>query len=344
MYQCPYALHNHNLTSGYSYLNLNEDIFSRALTEALADRIFIVNNEGVIEDFKINTDYHTDDNADYKGKRLSEIFPDDPGFSESALPLIRKAINEKRNEVFRFISPQPLKLQFNEVRYAYLDDARILVLHKNMEPLVSISGQLFKNQALLKALIENNDDAIFALDSDYRYILFNEMHKRNMKVKYGHDIEMGKSILDYIKINEDLGIGKQVFGTAFAGESHTFESDFGDEGLFRGHVLMHVFPLRNDIGKILGVAVFAKDRTLQKQVQTQKDHYLSTMERMVSDLSHKLRKPVATILGLVQLIDEEKNITDLHKIMEYLKESTAEMDECIKQMTTFIESSRNDYK
>lgn len=332
------------MASGYSYLNLNEDIFSRALTEALADRIFIINNDGVIEDYKINTDDHTDGNIDYKGKKLFEVFPEDPGFSESALPLIRKAISERKTEVFRFISPQPLKLEFNEVRYAYLDDNRILVLHKNMEPLVTISGQLFKNQVLLKALIENNDDTIFALDSDYRYILFNEAHKRNMKVKYGHDIEMGKSILQYIKVNEDLGIGKQVFGMVFKGETHTFESDFGDQGLFRGHMLMQVFPLRNDIGKIFGIAVFAKDRTLQKQVQSQKDHYMSTMERMVSDLSHKLRKPVATILGLVQLIDEEKNITDLHKIMEYLRESTAEMDDCIKQMTSFIESSRNTYK
>ena len=284
------------------------------------------------------------DKTDYRGRKLSEVFPQDPGFSESALPLIRQAINEKKTEVFRFISPQPLKQQFNEVRYTYLDDELMLVLHKNIEPLVSISGQLFKNQVLLKALIENNDDTIFALDSDYRYILFNEAHKRNMRVKYGHDIEMGKSILEYVKVDEDLGIGRQIFGMAFKGETSTFESDFGDEGLFRGHMLMHVFPLRNDIGKIFGVAVFAKDRTLQKQVQSQKDHYLDTMERMVSDLSHKLRKPVATILGLVQLTDEEKNIGDLKKIMDYLHESTAELDDCIKQMTSFIESRRNNYE
>ncbi len=332
------------MTSGYSYLNLTEDLFSRALTDALEDRIFIINNQGVILDFKINTDYHLDEHTDYIGKKLWETFPEDPCFSESALPLIRQAIDKKKTEVFRFISPQPQKLQFNEVRYSYLDDERILVLHKNIEPLVSISSQLFKNQVLLKALIENNDDTIFALDSEYRYILFNETHKRNMKIKYGRDIEMGKSILEYVKIDEDLGMGKQMFGMALKGESYTFESDFGDEGLFRGHMLMHVFPLKNEIGKIFGFAVFAKDRTLQKQVQLQKDHYLSMMEQMVNDLSHKLRKPVATIMGLVQLIDEEKDAADLKKIMDYLRESTAEMDDCIKQMTSFIENTKNTYK
>ncbi len=50
------------------------------------------------------------------------------------------------------------------------------------------------------------------------------------------------------------------------------------------------------------------------------------------------------MLGLVQLIDEEKNLADLKKILAYLRESTAEMDECIKQMTSFIEGSRNNYK
>lgn len=333
------------MSNEYSYQNLTEDIYSRALTHALADRIFIVDNEGKILDYKINRENaeHTGDG--YIGRTLAEFFPGDPGVAANVMPLIRNAINERKTEVFRFISPQPDKIQFNEIRFAYLDDARILVLHKNIEPLVSISVQLFKNQVLLKALIENNDDTIFALDNELRYILFNEVHKQNMKKKYGKDIELGKTIMEYVAhVDEDLNLGKNMFLKALKGETITFESDFGDKGLFRGNMMMHLFPLKNEIGKIFGMAVFAKDLTLQKQIQAQKDHYLSAMEQMVSDLSHKLRKPVATMLGLVQLIDEEKNLADLKKILSYLRESTAEMDECIKQMTSFIEGSRNNYK
>jgi hypothetical protein len=333
------------LSNEYSYLNLTEDIYSRALTHALADRIFIVDNEGLILDYKINRENTDHTGESYIGKTLAEFFPEDPGMAKNILPLIRKAINERKTEVFRFISPQPQKIQFNEIRFAYLDEDRILVLHKNIEPLVSISGQLFKNQVLLRALIENNDDTIFALDADMNYILFNEVHKTNMLKKYGKEIELGKTIMEYVQnVDADMNMGKNTFLRALRGETLAFESDFGDKGLFRGNMMMHVFPLKNEIGKIFGLAVFAKDLALQKQVQAQKDLYLNTMEKMVSDLSHKLRKPVATMLGLVQLIDEEKNLTDLKKILTYLRESTAEMDECIKQMTSFIEGSRNNYK
>jgi hypothetical protein len=332
------------LSQENSYQNLTEDIYSRALTHALADRIFIIDHNGVILDFKINTE-NSDHTGGYKGRNLFELFHDDPGVSKSALPLIRKAISERQTEVFRFVSPLPQKVQFNEIRFAFLDENRILVLHKNIEPLVSISAQLFKNQVLLRALIENNDDTIFALDHEMRYILFNHVHKNAMMKKYGKEIELGRSIVEYVQgVDEDMEKGRQMFEHALKGETLTFEADFGDKGMFRGNMMMNVFPLKNEINKIFGFAVFAKDLALQKKIQEQRDHYVSTMEKMVSDLSHKLRKPVATMLGLIQLIDDEKNEADLKKILAYLRESTAEMDDCIKQMTSFIEGRRDTYK
>ena len=49
--------------------------------------------------------------------------------------------------------------------------------------------------------------------------------------------------------------------------------------------------------------------------------------------AHEIRKPVATILGLVQLIDEDVLKTaDDRQVLTHLKASAAELDEVIKRI------------
>lgn len=196
---------------------------------------------------------------------------------------------------------------------------------------------MYTYRDLLSSIINHNDDMVFALDANKRYVLFNEAHKTSMKRRYGVDIVEGASMLEYIDNVEDLGVGNDIFARVSAGDVVTFESEFGNKSLFRGHTSLRVFPLRGDNAEIFGIAVFAKNITHEMTLQKQNYHYMNIMEHIASDLSHKLRKPVATILGLIQLIDSEKEICDLRQIFDYLKESTDELDQCIKQMTRLIE-------
>jgi signal transduction histidine kinase len=182
---------------------------------------------------------------------------------------------------------------------------------------------------------------IFALDLDKRYLLFNEAHSQSMKKRYGIDIQKGVSILEYVDAESDIGVGDELFDRIIAGEKITFEAEFGNDSLFRGHTELHAFPLKNDNGDTFGVAVFAHDISTKMKLLLQNYHYSRLMENIVSDLSHKLRKPVATILGLTQLLDTEKENKELAEILKYIKVSTEELDKHLRQMTVLLEKKPN---
>lgn len=55
------------------------------------------------------------------------------------------------------------------------------------------------SQSLLRSMMESPDHLlIWALDRDYKYLFFNNSHKKKMKQFWGADIELGKSVLSYI--------------------------------------------------------------------------------------------------------------------------------------------------
>jgi PAS domain S-box-containing protein len=319
----------------YSYLKMTEEAYTRALVDALSGDICLVDGKGVF--LGAVADFNNEMCAPRYVKSIKDLYPDDPELVKSFLENIKITLETKNTHVYQYEVKTPLKTRHNEAQFSYLGDDKVLIVNRNITPIMELSSRVYANQAILKAIIENNNDMIFALDLEMRYILFNPAHKRSMKTRYGVDIKIGMPMTRYVRVNEDIGLGMSVFQRVIKGERVIFESDFGTEGMFRGHTQLHVFPLLDESKKIFGIAVFAKDVTAQHELQQQKENYIKMMEYLVSDLSHKLRKPVATILGLVQLVDEEKNIKDLQKILSYLHESTAELDECIRQMTQFLE-------
>ena len=58
---------------------------------------------------------------------------------------------------------------------------------------------------------------------------------------------------------------------------------------------------------------------------------------MLFMISHKVRQPIANILGFSNLMDSKKNFQeDLDKIVEYMKQSALSLDTFTKELTTFI--------
>ncbi len=195
----------------------------------------------------------------------------------------------------------------------------------------------FDNGDIVRSIINSNDQMIFALDLEKRYLFFNNAHSRSMKKRYNADIMEGVSMLHYVDSETDMGVGNDIFDRVARGEVVTFIAEFGQDSLFRGHTELHVFPLKNDSGDIFGITVFAHDINAQMQLQLQNEQYLQLMGHIVSDLSHKLRKPVATIMGLVNLLDTDEEDSELAQILKYIKESTDELDRHIRQMTALLE-------
>ncbi|WP_157802002.1 hypothetical protein [Flavobacterium sp. 1] len=59
-------------------------------------------------------------------------------------------------------------------------------------------------------------------------------------------------------------------------------------------------------------------------------------------ISHKVRLPIANIIGLSDALDESiNNPTELKKIVDYMKESAIDLEEFTQELNHFIQNSKD---
>jgi len=67
--------------------------------------------------------------------------------------------------------------------------------------------------------------------------------------------------------------------------------------------------------------------------------YVQGLEEMMFMTHHKVRQPVANILGMVMLMDEYANSPEeLKKIAGYMKQSALHLDAFTRELTAFVSS------
>ena len=100
-------------------------------------------------------------------------------------------------------------------------------------------------------------------------------------------------------------------------------------------------PIINDEGVITGVNCIARDISEQKKQLLHIQNQNEMLREIAWIQSHKVRSPVANILGLVNLVDDcDKE--ELIYILENLKEASKNLDNIIREVvdkTNFIESN-----
>ncbi len=121
---------------------------------------------------------------------------------------------------------------------------------------------------LLNGILESSKESvIFALDSNYCYLTFNENHRQTMKNIWDVDIQVGDNMLDFIKYQEDRSKAKANFDRALNGESFAVVEKYGDASINRRCYQNEYNPLYDDSGTIIGLTVFLSDITERKQAE-----------------------------------------------------------------------------
>ncbi len=112
--------------------------------------------------------------------------------------------------------------------------------------------------------------------------------------------------------------------------------------LITGMLLFYLMRRRIKVEKFL----FGKLRETRKELIKSKEKLVEknkSLEEYAFITSHNLRRPLANILGLIQLFDKKKSNDDLNKeVIEKLKTSAEELDEVIKQTTKVLNKKNDD--
>ncbi|AKU99609.1 sensory box histidine kinase/response regulator [Labilithrix luteola] len=179
-----------------------------------------------------------------------------------------------------------------------------------------------KNAHLYRAILESPRDlVVFALDRDYRYLLFNEAHRITIKRIWNVDITLGMSLLEIVRAGrpDDVAAAQDNFDRALAGEHVVRIEEFGSEEFTRGVFEDHYQPIFDRDGAIIGLSCWLKDITEQRRAEEAleqlREQNRQKLESLVEERTTALRQSEALYRTLV---DNSPSAVIVHRGEEVL--------------------------
>ncbi|WP_211217476.1 PAS domain-containing protein [Segetibacter koreensis] len=192
--------------------------------------------------------------------------------------------------------------------------------------------RIYQNEQNLSALINNTQDLIWSIDCDFRYFTFNEPFRKWYKHYFSEEVWIGKVAFCNDKENAFDTKWKSLYERALKGEKFSVDMDFEIDNKCR-HTRLRFNPIYNASGKIFGVGCFLQNITESKLHQRKIEQQNAQLKEIAFITSHKVRVPLANILGLTEILDIEDPVSSSNvKIIEYIKTSAKELDKSIINM------------
>jgi PAS domain S-box-containing protein len=192
---------------------------------------------------------------------------------------------------------EELRMQEEELRQN-LEELKV-----TQEALVEQKEHIQEKEARLRALIDNTEDDIFAIDTSYKIIVLNKSVQTRY-AKQGLALELGYNIFSIIP-QSNTAYWKVNFDKAISGEKFSIVDQVSTK---EGDVYYDISfnPIRNDKNKVIGVSVLSRNINQYKMAEKEN---LQTI-----DILRKIQEKVASMNT-----DKEKEIDTYKKKVEMLR-------------------------
>ena len=205
-------------------------------------------------------------------------------------------------------------------------------------------------QNSLAALINNTDDLIWSVDTGTRYVYMNKAYRNMIARITGSEPKEGEySYLHKGYTDKEIEKWDEYYHRALAGERYTIINESTDP--VTNEVLSFEIsfnPIYKVKGDITGVGCFSHNITellaTEKAITDQNER----LRHIASLSSHELRRPVASMLGLINIMDRGNFFNpDNKEVIEHILTVGNEIDEVIRLIIdkTFVGGpSKNKYQ
>lgn len=195
----------------------------------------------------------------------------------------------------------------------------------------------------MQALIDNTTELMWSVDKNLRLIASNKPFDDLMRRTLGRKISEGESIL-HEKIDDGrLEIFHQLYDRALQGEAFT---ETVSVALPKGNWSeISFYPILSD-GKIIGTACHSRDITKriesEIQLENQNRELIKAnfeLDRFVYSVSHDLRSPLTSIMGLLTLMEEDLDPQAFEHI-QMIRSRVNRLDSFIKNILNYSRTKR----
>jgi len=195
----------------------------------------------------------------------------------------------------------------------------------------------------LDAYFNSSTNINFFVGKNYEILAFNKSAADTIYNEHEKMVRDGDNILDYSH-NKLLNSFKKNFDKSFEGEKILMEIEINYSSEKSIWWKFSYLPVYDQSGLILGVSFNAANIDFEKRATLIIEYKNKILRSIAYVQSHKLRAPVATIMGLIQLFDENDLQNSINKdIIGYLKKPTEELDMLIHEIVDKTYMAENMY-
>lgn len=200
----------------------------------------------------------------------------------------------------------------------------------SLDKIAILNYELQNTQRKLKAIFDSTKHVHFLIDRDYKVLFFNEAARQDIWVYQAKLLKEGDNLLHYIVGDSASQIKfEEQVKRAFAGEIFEVEEELTYSPIFSIWFKKEFYPV-SEHGAIIGVALNITNIDNLKKSEAHIKIQNKQLEEIAFIQSHKLRRPVATILGLVSLFNKNNLADEFNGIvLDKLALATQELDEVI---------------
>lgn len=156
----------------------------------------------------------------------------------------------------------------NKGKFARLESGtpyRFVGIMRDIDKQKRAEDKLKESENNLSALINNNQDAIWSVDENYRIITYNNFFKKIYRKYYNTELKKGQYILEPLS-QEEQQFWIKKYNYALQGNQFKFDANVPYKGIPR-NLEIYYNPILNENNKAIGVGVFTKDVTERKNYE-----------------------------------------------------------------------------
>ena len=193
---------------------------------------------------------------------------------------------------------------------AVLDDKGAILYFEGMVEDITerkrLENELHASEQSLSALINNIDDSIWSIDTQYRLMSFNAVFAQTFEEQFGVKIKIGDVITHLVQPDwraEDVAL----YDRALSGEKFIIERRY-QYGEQERYYEISYNPIRTN-DEVSGVSVFSKDITERQRATIALQSAMVAAEssnrlksEFLANMSHEIRTPLNGVIGMTDLL------------------------------------------
>lgn len=209
----------------------------------------------------------------------------------------------------------------------------VVGVSKDITELKIKRDQIAASEQTLQSIINSSDNLLIYMSNDFVIRYANRRAQEHAKKLFGKTFSIGDKLTDYYPKDEreralehTLQLKEQKKTISY---EHQLTYSDGENRWF----LRRYYGVFDEKGELAGIVIASINITNRKEQELQIQKQADSLREIAKIQSHEIRRPVANIIGLVDLIDlKGKTLEENEQILQYLRQSGQELDGMISRI------------